>query len=1259
MDPVHGSPLLSFNKNDFDGAPLTCSTSLRCPHLSFGFTAGSAFFQSGLMHISSATFLHDLQSIEIMSDNMKRSRWKLIWRYSSFKKVNLEILQIQDLYSVQLTHVVKDAPFISKLSHEEGQNNPRFSRSTIPDGEETLKKLVSSSACRMVFCFTKEEQDAFLGQLYNIFSCPITYSALENKRFDDSELDELDEKAKLCSWEVRYHIEAIKSLGMGGKYLLYHHIGNHRRLSSMNRPEISNRVVRFLHSMYEHFKSDISLSSLDLFLAEHPATNVSVKIKTICITPTRMIYGLDTATSDCRAFRFLGEQNLIQIKFCDENLSFFPRNPNCIKERVERICTDGINICEKQYFEIGASSSLFREHGSIFYATDDKEEIPLIWKSIGVFKEEPAAKVAARIGLFFSSSMQCGEIMRGEVLVIDDIESDTLDSAGKPYCFSDGCGSISYQVAENFAAQLGLDYVPSAFQIRFCGFKGMLAVDTTDKRLIGNGGEYIACFRKSQEKFEVLDNGKPVDFDIVSFSKPAQAKLHQPFIAIMYWLALKTGKLEEFLYRLCQMQNQTFHDILNPLLFEDEFFNVFRKLPKYFPIVCMRTENLMNEPFLRSMVVAYTMEKARLLATKTQLYINPNDGRSAFGIIDTTGSLKEGEVFFQYSIYRNPTASASKIHTGDVGVTRSPIYHAGNIRFVQAVDAPALHHLKDVLVFPACGIRPLTDQTGGGDLDGDRYLIFWNKAFLFSNSDPADYSVHGTENLARVNLDQLQEASVNHRKEYMQNDNIRSTSKTHLAHLCNLPPDHPDVERIAKKADVAVNYFKSGICAKKLKSNEVMSFNPKYMNKRHLPAFTNSNILNQLHDFSDTFYNWIKIAFQEDKNRINRYTVSGAQIIENDRKIFEEYKAEILAALNKFGISEGELFANVFCNLSATEIVAIRKAVFDIFQKYREKVLDELFGKLFWRRKMHATGYNIFSFEVPNITSEMIRRAKSYYALAQEDGTCFSFPWIIWEGLDAWWSATPIFGENNFGKKFQTELSLQLNDDENDILQNFQEPYLQYPWINTFSRIFYEWRQKYGVMISPENQHSLIRHFITERNDLHGPGLMFIEAADLFYNFLLMIPESYCCQTVLLKAAYSTLISLAFSPESNIYENLNTRIINNLPFVISVPSYWSQLFQEQYKILEEESGCEEIDIHCIRERHAYHHFTIMSRGTLEACQDLEKMLTPVVEANSECSMQDIKSQKWKAMQDLLQDIFGFPEELQYPGRITHVASDAR
>uniref|UniRef100_A0AC35GQ73 RNA-dependent RNA polymerase n=1 Tax=Panagrolaimus sp. PS1159 TaxID=55785 RepID=A0AC35GQ73_9BILA len=171
-------------------------------------------------------------------------------------------------------------------------------------------------------------------------------------------------------------------------------------------------------------------------------------------------------------FRKLGVENIIQIKFRDDSLSWFPVDDLLLENVVKTVCRDGIEIAGRKFIEFGGSSSLFREHGTYFYATDDKNEIVEKWKQLGEFKVEAAAKVQARLGQYFTSARTVHFKLRlSHVALIDDYMSETKDSAGQPYCFSDGCGMIDPLLARRIADELQLTYIPSAFQFRFAGFK--------------------------------------------------------------------------------------------------------------------------------------------------------------------------------------------------------------------------------------------------------------------------------------------------------------------------------------------------------------------------------------------------------------------------------------------------------------------------------------------------------------------------------------------------------------------------------------------------------------------------------------------------------------------------------------------------------------------------------------------------------------------------------------------------------------------
>jgi hypothetical protein len=116
--------------------------------------------------------------------------------------------------------------------------------------------------------------------------------------------------------------------------------------------------------------------------------------------------------------------------------------------------------------------------------------------------------------------------------------------------------------------------------------------------------------------------------------------------------------------------------------------------------------------------------------------------------------------------------------------------------------------------------------------------------------------------------------------------------------------------------------------------------------------------------------------------------------------------------------------------------------------------------------------------------------------------------------------------------------------------------------------------------------------------------------------------------------------------------SLQKQIIPYPAFVISVPQFYSMPFQENYQKLKEKTGCTDIAIRLRKDKMNYHHFTVCCKGTLEACQKLEEILTPILEYDETrtVTFAEMKELKTKAMQHLLRNVFGFdpPTEAQLP-----------
>ncbi|KAF8021156.1 hypothetical protein BT93_G1553 [Corymbia citriodora subsp. variegata] len=198
--------------------------------------------------------------------------------------------------------------------------------------------------------------------------------------------------------------------------------------------------------------------------------------------------------------------NFMRISFVDEDLDkmhstdLSPRTAlghgrTEIYERILSILKNGIRIGDKNFKFLAFSSSQLRENSAWMFAPTNGTTAATIRAKMGEFSQiRNVAKYAARLGQSFSSSTETLNVRRDEVEVIPDVEvkSHVEDIC---YNFSDGIGKISEKFARQVAKKCSCNgYTPSAFQIRYGGYKGVVAVDPTSSVKLS--------LRKSMSKYE-------------------------------------------------------------------------------------------------------------------------------------------------------------------------------------------------------------------------------------------------------------------------------------------------------------------------------------------------------------------------------------------------------------------------------------------------------------------------------------------------------------------------------------------------------------------------------------------------------------------------------------------------------------------------------------------------------------------------------------------------------------------------------------
>jgi RNA-dependent RNA polymerase len=321
---------------------------------------------------------------------------------------------------------------------------------------------------------------------------------------------------------------------------------------------------------------------------------------------------------------------------------------------------------------------------------------------MGDFREiRIVAKYAARLGQSFSSSRKTMHVGRHEIEMIPDVEAKRF---GITYCFfSDGIGKISAELAREVASKCGCrNSIPSAFQIRYGGFKGVVAVDPTSSIKLS--------LRKSMRKYDSLNT----TLDVLTWSKYQPCFLNHQIITLLSYLGVKD---KVFIKKQRETIDQLNAILTDSLIARETLEFMFPgEIPTILKEMLSAGYKPNEEPFLFMMLQVLRASTLMDLRHKSRIPI-PN-GRSMMGCLDETGTLEYGQVFVQISRFSKQLCSNSLlkfspsssdpnnfIFEGEVVVAKNPCLYPGDVRVLRAVNVPALQHMVDCVVFPQKGER--------------------------------------------------------------------------------------------------------------------------------------------------------------------------------------------------------------------------------------------------------------------------------------------------------------------------------------------------------------------------------------------------------------------------------------------------------------------------------------------------------------------------------------------------------------------------
>lgn len=491
---------------------------------------------------------------------------------------------------------------------------------------------------------------------------------------------------------------------------------------------------------------------------EHQEDESPLYIKHVEVTETKPCYAWYEKVENFLLLRYLvntrGTEVLEQLLV----VKFKSKDKNFIVETLKK----GIECNGSQYHYLGQSNSQLRNKTCFMMDASLSEMHTLLAKFENFDEICPVARRSQKVALLFSPFERSLELKSGEYDVIDDVTS-TLGT----YVFTDGCGLMSPELAKEVQSLYKLPYVPSAIEVRFKGFSGILVRFNEMPSL-----RLKALFRNSMSDFASSSEGL-IDMDtlgIVDYSQPYSLGYLDTQTVM---LLAEGGAPREYLETL---QNN-YYEVLDRLgdktyagyflrtTGNDDLLQEFQRDGMTDEVAAklqrLKTEEIQN--MKRGRIAdeneqnddgegrEVDMKFQSDLRTKDantdhsstvrDVYFNQNitrafdiriltpDARVVYGASDPYDQLSYGECFFQPTLHeaeRNAFSFAEFVL-----VMRRPSYHVGDVRVLRLTHRnEAYKDLYDCIVFPTQGARPHANECAGGRVGGDKYFVCWDQSLL-------------------------------------------------------------------------------------------------------------------------------------------------------------------------------------------------------------------------------------------------------------------------------------------------------------------------------------------------------------------------------------------------------------------------------------------------------------------------------------------------------------------------------------------------
>ncbi|KAF6763911.1 RNA dependent RNA polymerase-domain-containing protein [Ephemerocybe angulata] len=605
--------------------------------------------------------------------------------------------------------------------------------------------------------------------------------------FKASRLEKLQHALAQLAFPVAFQIEALMRNGLLHTEHIEHLLPRIQELSNNSTPPVVSELLRT-------YRKDLEKAGDKLGAEEHPVEQTFKKTLSafeakddeafrcghVTFTPTRKVLEGPYPTDSNRIIRKYKEHrdHFLRVDFRDEELMQYRwerevDGASFLKERVGGILKDGFQLAGRSFEFLAYSNSALKSHAVWFinpfqFTLSPNQKIwvngEYIRQNIGNFAGSDLlrhpSKYAARLAQAFTATDSSVRLHRNNWEEVPDLGT-------KPYLFTDGVGTISEEKRDEIWDAMkkkrgGL--VPSAFMIRFLGYKGVVVVDReldvlNSARTAGEHPIHMRL-RPSMRKFAAVSDGE-ADIEIAdAYNTPKPCNLNRALVMLLERLGVekdafiklqdnevaKAKTIDENLvkfkavidqhglgksYRLTSILEQ-----LRELGFE---INSNSGLPSA------------DTPFLRLLrsfavikVLRDIMFSARIPIPGSYLLVGVADE----GVVYEKAGYENVYTLPEFNIYACIQREGGEKDwiEGTCFITRSPVAHPGDVQRVYAIGEPpadcfcAFRDLVNVVVMPSAGDRSLASCLGGGDLDGDEFAVITDPSLLPNEHfDAANY----------------------------------------------------------------------------------------------------------------------------------------------------------------------------------------------------------------------------------------------------------------------------------------------------------------------------------------------------------------------------------------------------------------------------------------------------------------------------------------------------------------------------------------